>query len=207
MDFLYPLAGNYPITDDYREHKARPGNMRGGIDWACPNDTPVLAAQAGNVTFCGPDLSPGGGYGMHVRIQHAEGYLTIYGHLRQALVCVGDKVVAGQVIGRSDNTGNSSGPHLHFELRLNNNDIDPQPYLVDSLEPEEPERPVQAGERAAVDTPGSRLYLRREPGGKAVTLMPDGTPLLLTGAQDGDWVEVDQLVRGWCHKDYIKRQA
>jgi hypothetical protein len=84
------------------------------------------------------------GYGAHVRIQHDEGYLTIYGHMMDFKVKAGDEVEAGDVIGRSDNTGNSTGPHLHFELRKNNVAVDPAPMLVehlDGIEPGDDEQP------------------------------------------------------------------
>ncbi len=73
-----------------------------------------------------------------MRIQHDEGYLTIYGHMMDFKVKAGDKVQAGDVIGQSDNTGNSTGPHLHFELRKNSVAVDPAPLLVERLDGVEP---------------------------------------------------------------------
>jgi hypothetical protein len=110
----------------------------GGIDWAVPTGTPVKAAQKGKVTMTRSDAT---GYGTHVRIQHDKGYLTVYGHMSSFMVAEGDAVEAGQVIGLSDNTGNSTGPHLHFELRQNSVPIDPQPLLVTSLGGEPGEEP------------------------------------------------------------------
>jgi murein DD-endopeptidase MepM/ murein hydrolase activator NlpD len=69
-----------------------------------------------------------------VRIEHADGYCTIYGHMMDFLAAKDQIVNPGDPIGRSDNTGNSTGPHLHFELRLNNKAIDPQPLLVNKVE-------------------------------------------------------------------------
>lgn len=148
MKFLYPIPSTSIVTQTFAEHvhAARVNNWQnynGGIDWAVPIGSPVVAAQSGKVTQVRNDAT---GYGHHVRIQHEGGYLTIYAHLMDAAVRVGDKVHAGEVIGRSDNTGNSTGPHLHFELRKNNIAVDPAPLLVNSLNYEQPETEPQPGE-------------------------------------------------------------
>ena len=69
------------------------------------------------------------GYGRYVVIAHSGGLDTLYGHLSTALVKVGQQVVQGQTIGLEGSTGNSTGPHLHFELRIKQQPIDPTPYL------------------------------------------------------------------------------
>jgi hypothetical protein len=148
MKFLFPVPPDSIVTQTFAEHVAAARahgwtNYNGGIDWAVFTGTPVKAAQAGKVTATRHDAT---GYGTHVRIQHDNGYLTIYCHLANFSVNVGDQVQAGQVIGLSDNTGNSTGPHLHFELRHNNIAIDPMPLLVTSLIPEvtpEPTGPTE----------------------------------------------------------------
>ena len=79
------------------------------------------------------------GYGEHIRVQHKSGYVTIYGHLSAYNVKVGESVKSGDVIGYSGNTGNSTGPHLHFELRLNtafSSNVDPMPYIINDVESE-----------------------------------------------------------------------
>lgn len=136
MKFLYPVPANSIVTQTFQQHVDRARahgwtNYYGGIDWAVNTGTPVKAAQKGQIILVRSDAT---GYGIHVRIQHDKGYLTIYGHLASFNVAIGDEVTPGQVIGLSDNTGNSTGPHLHFELRQNNVPIDPQPLLVTSLE-------------------------------------------------------------------------
>lgn len=143
MNFLYPVPSSSIVTQSFAEHvhAARVNNWQnynGGIDWAVPTGSPVVAAQSGKVTQVRNDAT---GYGHHVRIQHEGGYLTIYAHLMDSAVRVGDKVHAGEVIGRSDNTGNSTGPHLHFELRRNNIAVDPAPLLVHVITPDGQERP------------------------------------------------------------------
>lgn len=81
-----------------------------GIDFACPTMTPILSAADGWVSESGFDP---GGYGHYIKIVH-DGYFTIYAHLNDILVHFKDKVVTGQIIGHSNNTGFSSAPHLHF---------------------------------------------------------------------------------------------
>jgi murein DD-endopeptidase MepM/ murein hydrolase activator NlpD len=138
MKFIYPIPANSIVTQTFAEHVHRARingwqNYNGGIDWAVPSGTSVKAAQAGKVTVARTDAT---GYGTHVRIQHDEGYLTIYGHMMKFKVKVGDEIQAGDVIGQSDNTGFSTGPHLHFELRKNSVAVDPAPLLVEHLDDE-----------------------------------------------------------------------
>jgi murein DD-endopeptidase MepM/ murein hydrolase activator NlpD len=97
-----------------------------GIDLAAPELTAVLAADDGTVALVGGSDY---GYGNYVVIAHRAGLVTLYGHLNKALVKAGDTVTQGQLIGLEGSTGHSTGPHLHFELRLNNEPIDPAPYL------------------------------------------------------------------------------
>lgn len=114
----FPLSdifiGNFPITQTFGVNKASylKFGLQGhnGVDFGCTTGTQVVSAADGWIKEVGFD---GGGYGNYVKIIH-QGYLTLYGHLQQAVVHVGDRVIAGQLIGLSDNTGNSSGPHLHF---------------------------------------------------------------------------------------------
>jgi murein DD-endopeptidase MepM/ murein hydrolase activator NlpD len=92
-----------------------------GIDLAVPEGTDVRAAGGGVVEGAGTDSS----YGLFVLLQHPSGYQTMYGHLSRVLVSHGDAVAAGQVIALSGNTGRSTAPHLHFEVRLHGRSIDP----------------------------------------------------------------------------------
>ena len=95
--------------------------MHPGIDLAVPEGSDVRAAGAGVVERAGTDSS----YGLFVLLQHPGGYQTMYGHLSRILVSRGDTVAAGQVIAQSGNTGRSTAPHLHFEVRLRGRSIDP----------------------------------------------------------------------------------
>ena len=103
------------------------GHFHSGIDLAAPLHTPVKAATAGVVT----SGALSGGYGLWVLIQRDPGgaFATLYGHLSVALVGSGDLVQAGQLIGLVGSSGNSTGPHLHFEVRLQGVPVDPAPYL------------------------------------------------------------------------------
>jgi murein DD-endopeptidase MepM/ murein hydrolase activator NlpD len=97
-----------------------------GIDLAEPLGTPVLAADDGVVAAAATGTT---GYGNYVVLAHGDGMATLYGHLAAALVRSGQKVVQGQPIGLEGSTGNSTGPHVHFELRLNGQPVDPRPFL------------------------------------------------------------------------------
>jgi murein DD-endopeptidase MepM/ murein hydrolase activator NlpD len=97
-----------------------------GIDLVEPFGSPVYAADDGVVALVGSSSS---GYGNYVVIAHSGGLDTLYGHLSAALVKVGQVVMQGQPIGMEGSTGNSTGAHLHFELRINQKPVDPRPYL------------------------------------------------------------------------------
>ncbi|MET9493670.1 peptidoglycan DD-metalloendopeptidase family protein [Streptomyces sp. NPDC006552] len=99
-----------------------------GVDFAVPTGTSVKAVAAGQVVAAGW----GGAYGYQVVIRHADGHYSQYGHLSALSVKSGQRVVEGQRIARSGSTGNSTGPHLHFEVRTGpgfGSDIDPLAYL------------------------------------------------------------------------------
>jgi murein DD-endopeptidase MepM/ murein hydrolase activator NlpD len=108
-----PAFGGYP-------------HFHTGLDLGGPLGTPIVAAADGVVAAA--DVSTVG-YGNHIIIAHAGGMLTLYGHLEAMLVKVGDMVKAGQPIGLLGSTGNSTGPHCHFEVRVNGQPVDPRPFL------------------------------------------------------------------------------
>jgi len=97
-----------------------------GIDLVEPFGSPVYAADDGVVALVGSSSS---GYGNYVVIAHSGGLDTLYGHLSTTVVKVGQTVAQGQPIGLEGSTGNSTGAHLHFELRINQKPVDPTPYL------------------------------------------------------------------------------
>lgn len=92
-----------------------------GIDLACPVGTKIHAARAGKVVFSGYN----GGYGKLIVLRHSHDYYTYYGHLNSTLRHIGDNVEAGEIIGISGNTGRTTGPHLHFEVRKDGTPVNP----------------------------------------------------------------------------------
>lgn len=101
------------------------GRLHAGLDLAAPTGTPIRAADSGTVRIAGWT----GGYGQYTCVQHTASLSSCYAHQSRIGVSVGQKVRKGQVIGAVGNTGNSTGPHLHFEVRLNGNPVDPMGYL------------------------------------------------------------------------------
>jgi len=99
-----------------------------GIDIGCAFGTPIAAADAGIVAYV--NYGWGGGYGNFVLITHGNGYSTLYAHLSSIAVAAGQPVGRGQVIGAEGSTGFSTGPHLHFEIRLNGAYQNPLSYLA-----------------------------------------------------------------------------
>lgn len=122
-DWVHPMPGA-TVTSCYGP---RWGTLHAGIDLAKPANTPVRAAGAGTVVTAGWAYS---GYGISVVIDHGNGYLTHYAHLNRTDVQVGDKVAPGDVIGREGSTGDSTGPHLHFEVHNGMwNQVNPSPWM------------------------------------------------------------------------------
>ena len=101
------------------------GNMHEGIDIAVPTGTPIRASAAGTVSIAGPS----GGYGNYTCIDHGGGLSTCYAHQERILVSGGQQVAQAQIIGISDCTGHCLGPHVHFEVRVNGQAVDPLGYL------------------------------------------------------------------------------
>ncbi len=101
------------------------GRLHAGIDIAAPTGTPIVAADSGRVVLLGFT----GGYGNYTCIQHTSAMSTCYAHQSSYATSMGAGVKRGQVIGRVGNTGNSTGPHLHFEVRINGNPVNPMGYL------------------------------------------------------------------------------
>jgi murein DD-endopeptidase MepM/ murein hydrolase activator NlpD len=116
----WPVSG--PVTSGFG---IRWGRMHEGIDVAVAEGTPVRAAAAGTVIYAGWL----GGYGNLVVVDHGNGLSTAYAHNSSLGVGVGQSVAAGEVVSYSGNTGNSTGPHVHFEVRVNGSAVDPLGYL------------------------------------------------------------------------------
>jgi len=170
ISLLYPCEG--PISQKFGENPldyARYGLAgHNGIDIAVNTGTPIKAAEDGEITKCQWDNT---GYGNYIKIEHKDitygTYYTLYAHLSSYNVMVGQDVIKGQIIGYSGNTGNSTGPHLHFELELpwsNNisykNRVDPLPYM-EGGGTTTPTTIVQMGKAKVTATAG--LNIRKEP--------------------------------------------
>lgn len=120
--FAMPTKGVWTSGFGYRW-----GVLHGGIDIAGPIGTPIMAASDGVVVEVGPTA----GYGALVKLRHSDGTVTLYGHINTWLVSKGQRVMAGDQIATMGNRGNSTGPHLHFEVLTNgSNRIDPVPWLA-----------------------------------------------------------------------------
>lgn len=105
---------------------ARWGRNHKGTDFGAPTGTSIYAAAAGTVTYAGWNS---GGYGYLVIISHGNGVQTYYGHCSSIITHVGAQVNAGDLIAKVGSTGNSTGPHLHFEIRINDVAYNPELYL------------------------------------------------------------------------------
>ncbi|WP_233548298.1 M23 family metallopeptidase [Aurantiacibacter zhengii] len=99
--------------------------MHSGLDFRAPMGSPIHAAADGRVAFVGVK----GGYGKVVEVDHGAGLVTRYAHMSRFNAQVGETVTAGDVIGAIGSTGRSTGPHLHFEVRINNRAVNPRPFL------------------------------------------------------------------------------
>lgn len=123
---MWPAEGRISSPFGYRTHPIRgTRHFHSGIDIVVSRGTPIRAVAPGVVTTS----KWFGGYGRTIVIDHGDGYTTMYAHNDQLLVRTGAFVVAGQVVALSGNTGVSTGPHLHFEIRINDEPVNPMEYL------------------------------------------------------------------------------
>jgi murein DD-endopeptidase MepM/ murein hydrolase activator NlpD len=109
---MFTPTRNYQLTARFGQPGSWSSGYHTGLDFAAPVGTPVFSALAGTVVEAGW----AGAYGNHLVVKHDNGVKTLYAHLSSAKVEVGDKVLRGEHIGAVGNTGNSTGPHLHFEV-------------------------------------------------------------------------------------------
>jgi peptidoglycan hydrolase-like protein with peptidoglycan-binding domain len=123
--FLRPI--NAPEGDGFGHPPGRNGARHDGIDFPAPEGAPIGAAGVGTVTFAGWNS---GGYGNLTVVQHRDGYETWYAHQSAFAVHVGERVAGGVKIGYVGATGHATGPHLHFEVRLNGVPVNPEPLFL-----------------------------------------------------------------------------
>ena len=119
--------------------------LHSGMDFTAPVGTEIYATGSGTVSKV--ELN-GRGYGHNVIINHGFGYETLYGHMSKIAVRAGQKVSRGDLVGYVGNTGTSSGPHLHYEVRKNNNPVNPVNFYYNDLSPEEYEKMLELSSRA-----------------------------------------------------------
>jgi len=219
---LWPVDPEiYKVTQGFGENPgiyARFGLAgHNGIDFGVPQCTEVKAAAPGMVMKVGTDPN---GYGNYVKIDHG-GYQTLYGHLRNWTVKLNDLVDVGDVIGLSGNTGFSTGPHLHFELRVPGYGapgyasgardaspfmvaVEPLPYPSPFSQNENGEGEIIAGAVCLVTATGG-LNLRE---GKSTStpslaiVMYNTTVTASVVDVDGDWAEV--TITGFLNKKYLQ---
>lgn len=124
ISLINPVSGiitsRYGSNDSVRDHS------HSGLDIAAPYGTPIKACASGTVTFSG---NAGDGFGNYVVIAHGNGVQTVYAHCSQLLVSSGQQVSQGEVIAKVGSTGNSTGNHLHLEVRKNGVTYNPQNYV------------------------------------------------------------------------------
>ena len=168
--------------------------------------TNIYAVRAGTVSVVRKQSN---GFGNHVYIKHASGYTTIYGHLHSITVRQGQAVSAGTVIGKLGNTGFSSGPHLHFELRGPNSQTgwprninDPTPYTLPHLGFSKPAGPYKSGwvinwaitavgDLAQVNAGGVSLRSGAGQSNQRLNVVPQGTMMIVTGGEQNEYIPVD----------------
>lgn len=156
MTYRQPFKGEYPITQRYGEKYT--SGFHTGIDYGCPLETEVLASADGEVMFAGWDST---GYGLCIIVKHTSNRSTLYAHLKKVHVTKGEQIKQSRVIGLSGSSGNSTGPHLHFEARTTWNDwtshfdpmLLPMISIDDSIKPQ-PVPDTEQTEKEEVLPPG-----------------------------------------------------
>ena len=205
----YRVSQRFGENPQYYAQWNLPGHN--GIDFACPTGTRIIAVAPGKVTQVRTDDT---GYGHHVRVAHEVGgvrFEAIYGHFSQNMVSPGQTVEVGTVLGLSGNTGNSTGPHLHFEIRPESTvqpgtfvsgayAVDPEPFFVAYT----PDQTPAAVLYTARVLPWDGLIIRSQP--YVTTANRIGVHLQgavidvveeTTDAQGNTWVRANSTVQQW----------
>lgn len=192
-----------------------------GIDLAAPTGTKIVAAAPGKVYAAGNSpMDSKGSYGLQVVIAHEDGYYTTYAHCSKLTVKKGDTVAAGDKIAECGSTGNSTGPHCHFEVRTKlaaANRVDPEPFLeaIGKPKKEEPKKEPAKKEEPKKEAPkynykvktsGSRLRVRSKANTNRdsliLTTLANGTKLHVVKFE-GKMAKIDKPAKGYVSKTYI----
>ena len=137
MTSRYSIRRFHPVSKRYKAHT--------GIDYGAPTGTPIFATANGRVTFAGWK----GGYGKLIIVKHPNGYQTYYGHCSRLLKRRGQLVEQGEVVARVGQTGVATGPHVHYEVRVNGTPMNPNNVKKSRGKPLDPE--LMAAFRETVD--------------------------------------------------------
>lgn len=183
ITYRQPFAKEWPITQGYGEKIT--SQFHTGIDYGCPMNTPILASAEGQVVFAAWDNT---GYGNFVIVEHKDGNATCYAHLSDISVKRWQNVRQGELLGHSGTTGNSTGPHLHFEARRVWNDykshFDPMilPLMtVDDSIPAKPEPETSDLKPGIVKVVAPSGVFAHMPDFSDKTILVFGTKLNFTG--------------------------
>ncbi len=125
--FVWPVPGSKRISSKYGYRRGKPHD---GIDIAASSGTHIISSADGEVVYSTNKIR---GYGNMIVIKHMDDYFTVYAHNRKNFVSKGQKVHQGQVIGQVGNTGRSTGPHLHFEVRKKDRKLNPITFVGHEL--------------------------------------------------------------------------
>lgn len=148
VTMIVPVKGSYTLTAKFGQSGSRWENKHTGQDFAAPTGTPVVAAAGGMVT----SVSSGGPYGNRIEITHANGMVTTYSHLSKIEVSRFQPVGQGDVIGKVGETGNTTGAHLHFEVKVGGQYVDPMKYIGTATVPDEGFEGVQNPDGSSADS-------------------------------------------------------
>lgn len=179
-----------------------------GVDIFAPTGSRIFAVAPGTVTRVRTNPF-GHNYGIHVNVEHIEGYQTTYAHMKEARVRLGQKIKAGHVVGLANDTGNSFGSHLHLTLKKKDaqfanwpfNIFDPTPFLLPLLGIVKPSGPYTngwaytkgitvLGELAQVNATGINLRATPSIYGRLIDLVPGGTVIIINGSPRGQYTPV-----------------
>jgi hypothetical protein len=180
-----------------------------GVDIMAPHGSKIFAVAAGMITLVHTNPNSHN-YGIHVRLDHGNGYRTIYAHLQQASVRTGQRVAAGDLLGLADDTGNSFGSHLHLTLKRQGASlpgyppdfIDPTPYLLPLMGWHRPAGPYVSGwaftggiiingDLAQANSGGINLRTQPSVNANQIDLVPGGTLMIVTGPNQGLYTRVN----------------
>lgn len=208
MKLSYPFNGSYPITQLFgvnpQDYPGTNGHM--GIDWGMPLGTVIFPAMPGKVISAGWNDQ---GYGNLVILEHPNKIKTYYAHLEKVSVLMGKEVDKNDAIGYSGNTGNSTGPHLHFEYRVNNKPIDPMKYFSMGEDDEPPVVIVaewRYGDVAIVAADILNIRAGASAESKDLGDLARGYKVRIVEVR-GRWVRIMGEETAWLCGDYLNKKA